>query len=73
MLSLSVCRNCKLSNSHFSMATVDILYIDVTRRWASMLPGSREAGNPPANHKSPLTQPANHQSRITLPTNNNKP
>ncbi|XP_021446272.1 tubulin polyglutamylase TTLL11 isoform X1 [Oncorhynchus mykiss] len=37
-------RNCKLSNSHFSMATVDILYIDVTRRWASMLPGSREAG-----------------------------
>uniref|UniRef100_A0A4W5MLT9 Tubulin tyrosine ligase-like family, member 11 n=1 Tax=Hucho hucho TaxID=62062 RepID=A0A4W5MLT9_9TELE len=37
-------RNCKLSNSHFSMATVDILYIDITRRWASMLPDSREAG-----------------------------
>ncbi|KAK2911991.1 hypothetical protein QQF64_027872 [Cirrhinus molitorella] len=37
-------RNCKLSNSSFSMASVDILYIDITRRWAGMLPDSREAG-----------------------------
>ncbi|XP_051963123.1 tubulin polyglutamylase TTLL11 isoform X2 [Xyrauchen texanus] len=37
-------RNCKLSNSSFSMASVDILYIDITRRWAGMLPESREAG-----------------------------
>ncbi|NXM86150.1 TTL11 polyglutamylase, partial [Oenanthe oenanthe] len=29
-------RNCKLSNSNFSMAAVDILYIDITRRWNSM-------------------------------------
>ncbi|KAM6047458.1 tubulin polyglutamylase TTLL11 isoform 3-T3 [Theristicus caerulescens] len=29
-------RNCKLSNSNFSMASVDILYIDITRRWNSM-------------------------------------
>ncbi|XP_016130736.1 tubulin polyglutamylase TTLL11-like [Sinocyclocheilus grahami] len=37
-------RNCKLSNSSFSMASADILYIDITRRWAAMLPDSREAG-----------------------------
>ncbi|XP_041914814.1 tubulin polyglutamylase TTLL11 [Alosa sapidissima] len=37
-------RNCKLSNSSLSMASVDILYIDITRRWAGMLPDSREAG-----------------------------
>ncbi|KAL0965260.1 hypothetical protein UPYG_G00278960 [Umbra pygmaea] len=37
-------RNCKLSNSNLSMASVDILYIDITRRWAGMLPDSREAG-----------------------------
>ncbi|CAB1318780.1 unnamed protein product [Coregonus sp. 'balchen'] len=42
-------RNCKLSNSNLSMASVDILYIDITRRWSNMLPDSREAGNPPAN------------------------
>ncbi|XP_051552501.1 tubulin polyglutamylase TTLL11-like isoform X1 [Myxocyprinus asiaticus] len=37
-------RNCKLSNSSFSMASADILYIDITRRWAGMLSDSREAG-----------------------------
>lgn len=37
-------RNCKLSSSSFSMASVDILYIDITRRWAGTLPDSREAG-----------------------------
>ncbi|XP_041754639.1 tubulin polyglutamylase TTLL11-like [Coregonus clupeaformis] len=37
-------RNCKLSNSNLSMASVDILYIDITRRWSNMLPDSREAG-----------------------------
>ncbi|XP_036435819.1 tubulin polyglutamylase TTLL11 [Colossoma macropomum] len=37
-------RNCKLSNSSFTMASVDILYIDITRRWAGMVPDSREAG-----------------------------
>nr|XP_033816983.1 tubulin polyglutamylase TTLL11 isoform X5 [Geotrypetes seraphini] len=26
-------QNCKLSNNSFSMASVDILYIDITRRW----------------------------------------
>ncbi|NWT81487.1 TTL11 polyglutamylase, partial [Lanius ludovicianus] len=29
-------RNCRLSNSNFSMAAVDILYIDITRRWNSV-------------------------------------
>ncbi|NXD51334.1 TTL11 polyglutamylase, partial [Corvus moneduloides] len=29
-------RNCRLSNSNFSMAAADILYIDITRRWNSM-------------------------------------
>ncbi|KAM6243631.1 tubulin polyglutamylase TTLL11 isoform 2-T4 [Porphyrio hochstetteri] len=29
-------RNCKLSNSNFTMASVDILYIDITRRWNNM-------------------------------------
>uniref|UniRef100_A0A3B1JNG9 Tubulin tyrosine ligase-like family, member 11 n=1 Tax=Astyanax mexicanus TaxID=7994 RepID=A0A3B1JNG9_ASTMX len=37
-------RNCKLSNSSFTMASVDILYIDITRRWSGMVPDSREAG-----------------------------
>ncbi|KAG7477259.1 hypothetical protein MATL_G00092250 [Megalops atlanticus] len=37
-------RNCKLSGSSLSMASVDILYIDITRRWAGMVSDSREAG-----------------------------
>ncbi|NXI41490.1 TTL11 polyglutamylase, partial [Galbula dea] len=37
-------RNCKLSNSSFSMASVDILYIDITRRWNSMGIDHRETG-----------------------------
>ncbi|KAM3873739.1 tubulin polyglutamylase TTLL11 [Diretmus argenteus] len=37
-------RNCKLSNSNFSMASVDILYIDITRRWSGSMADSREAG-----------------------------
>lgn len=39
-----VFRTCKLSNSIFTMASVDILYIDITRRWSGALPDSREAG-----------------------------
>uniref|UniRef100_A0A665WXE2 Tubulin tyrosine ligase-like family, member 11 n=1 Tax=Echeneis naucrates TaxID=173247 RepID=A0A665WXE2_ECHNA len=37
-------RTCKLSNSNFTMASVDILYIDITRRWLGTVPDSREAG-----------------------------
>ncbi|XP_064325247.1 tubulin polyglutamylase TTLL11 isoform X3 [Phalacrocorax carbo] len=37
-------RNCKLSNSNFSMASVDILYIDITRRWNSMGIEHKESG-----------------------------
>ncbi|XP_059214335.1 tubulin polyglutamylase TTLL11 isoform X3 [Centropristis striata] len=37
-------RTCRLSNSNFSMASVDILYIDITRRWSGTMPDSREAG-----------------------------
>ncbi|NXX45613.1 TTL11 polyglutamylase, partial [Tricholaema leucomelas] len=37
-------RNCKLSNSNFSMASVDILYIDITRRWNSMAIDHKESG-----------------------------
>ncbi|NXG14587.1 TTL11 polyglutamylase, partial [Grallaria varia] len=37
-------RNCKLSNSNFSMAAVDILYIDITRRWNSMGMDHKESG-----------------------------
>ncbi|XP_072310639.1 tubulin polyglutamylase TTLL11 [Eucyclogobius newberryi] len=37
-------RTCKLSNSTFTMASVDILYIDITRRWAGTVADSREAG-----------------------------
>lgn len=37
-------RTCKLSNSNFTMASVDILYIDITRRWSGTLPDTREAG-----------------------------
>lgn len=37
-------RTCKLSNSNFTMASVDILYIDITRRWAGTMADSREAG-----------------------------
>ncbi|XP_069627308.1 tubulin polyglutamylase TTLL11 isoform X2 [Haliaeetus albicilla] len=37
-------RNCKLSNSNFSMASVDILYIDITRRWNSTGIDHKESG-----------------------------
>uniref|UniRef100_A0A8C8RHJ8 Tubulin polyglutamylase TTLL11 n=1 Tax=Pelusios castaneus TaxID=367368 RepID=A0A8C8RHJ8_9SAUR len=37
-------RNCKLSNSNFSMASADILYIDITRRWNSVGIDQRESG-----------------------------
>ncbi|XP_037340367.2 tubulin polyglutamylase TTLL11 [Pungitius pungitius] len=37
-------RTCKLSNSNFSMASVDILYIDITRRWSGTMADSKEAG-----------------------------
>ncbi|XP_061912997.1 tubulin polyglutamylase TTLL11 [Entelurus aequoreus] len=37
-------RNCKLSSSNFSMASVDILYIDIARRWSGGFPDYREAG-----------------------------
>ncbi|KAF5898364.1 tubulin polyglutamylase TTLL11 isoform X1 [Clarias magur] len=36
-------RNCKLSNNSFTMASVDILYIDITRRWTGAGSDSREA------------------------------
>ncbi|NXI76345.1 TTL11 polyglutamylase, partial [Rhipidura dahli] len=38
-------RNCRLSNSNFSMAAADILYIDITRRWNSMAI-EKESGSP---------------------------
>ncbi|KAM9324255.1 tubulin polyglutamylase TTLL11 [Gastrophryne carolinensis] len=37
-------RSCKLSGSSFSMASADILYIDITRRWSSMALDQRESG-----------------------------
>ncbi|KAK6470862.1 tubulin polyglutamylase TTLL11-like [Huso huso] len=37
-------RNCKLCNSNLSMASVDILYIDITRRWNGMGAEQRESG-----------------------------
>nr|XP_031306240.1 tubulin polyglutamylase TTLL11 isoform X2 [Camelus dromedarius] len=37
-------RNCKLSSSSLSMAAVDILYIDITRRWNSMTMDQRDSG-----------------------------
>ncbi|XP_042534588.1 tubulin polyglutamylase TTLL11 [Dipodomys spectabilis] len=37
-------RNCKLSSSSLSMAAVDILYIDITRRWNSVTLDQRESG-----------------------------
>ncbi|XP_053267895.1 tubulin polyglutamylase TTLL11 isoform X1 [Pleuronectes platessa] len=37
-------RTCKLSNSNFTMASVDIFYIDSTRRWSGATTDSREAG-----------------------------
>uniref|UniRef100_A0A452IIJ2 Uncharacterized protein n=1 Tax=Gopherus agassizii TaxID=38772 RepID=A0A452IIJ2_9SAUR len=37
-------QNCKLSNSNFTMASVDILYIDITRRWNSTGLDQRESG-----------------------------
>ncbi|XP_053341568.1 tubulin polyglutamylase TTLL11 isoform X1 [Clarias gariepinus] len=36
-------RNCKLSSNSFTMASVDILYIDITRRWTGAASDSREA------------------------------
>uniref|UniRef100_A0A8D2Q981 Uncharacterized protein n=1 Tax=Varanus komodoensis TaxID=61221 RepID=A0A8D2Q981_VARKO len=37
-------RNCKINNSGFSMAAVDILYIDITRRGSGL--EQRDAGEP---------------------------
>lgn len=37
-------RNCKLSSSSLSMAAVDILYIDITRRWNSVTVDQRDTG-----------------------------
>ncbi|XP_010601257.1 tubulin polyglutamylase TTLL11 isoform X1 [Fukomys damarensis] len=37
-------RNCRLSSSSLSMAAVDILYIDITRRWSSMTLDQRDSG-----------------------------
>lgn len=37
-------RTCKLSNNTFTMASVDILYIDITRRWSGTISDYREAG-----------------------------
>ncbi|KAJ3604894.1 hypothetical protein NHX12_026945, partial [Muraenolepis orangiensis] len=37
-------RCCKLSNANLPMASVDILYIDIARRWAASAPDAREAG-----------------------------
>ncbi|KAM8871409.1 tubulin polyglutamylase TTLL11 [Synchiropus picturatus] len=37
-------RTCKLSNSNFTMASVDILYIDIARRWSGTISDYREAG-----------------------------
>uniref|UniRef100_A0A8B9XDR8 Tubulin tyrosine ligase like 11 n=1 Tax=Bos mutus grunniens TaxID=30521 RepID=A0A8B9XDR8_BOSMU len=37
-------RSCKLSSSSLSMAAVDILYIDITRRWNSMTMDQRDSG-----------------------------
>ncbi|XP_068105121.1 tubulin polyglutamylase TTLL11 isoform X2 [Hyperolius riggenbachi] len=37
-------QSCKLSGGSFSMASGDILYIDITRRWSSMALDQRESG-----------------------------
>lgn len=37
-------RNCKLSSGSLSMASVDILYIDVTRKWNSLALDKRDSG-----------------------------
>lgn len=47
LIDLFIFRTCKLSSSSFSMASVDILYIDITRRWSCTAPDPREAGNTP--------------------------
>ncbi|XP_063792045.1 tubulin polyglutamylase TTLL11 isoform X3 [Pseudophryne corroboree] len=39
-------RSCKLSSGNFSMASGDILYIDITRRWNSVSLDQRESGVP---------------------------
>lgn len=50
---LFFCRTCKLSNSYFTMASVDILYIDITRRWSGSLPDARDAGKKKHTRRSP--------------------
>lgn len=53
---LIVFRTCKLSNSNFTMASVDILYIDITRRWSGSTPDSREAGNAHTHLRRPFAK-----------------
>ncbi|XP_071077200.1 tubulin polyglutamylase TTLL11 isoform X2 [Desmodus rotundus] len=50
-------RNCKLSSSSLSMASVDILYIDITRRWNSMTLDQRDSAGRVAVLRCLLTVP----------------
>lgn len=73
-------RNCKLSNSNFSMASVDILYIDITRRWNSMGIDHKESGNAILYLKTKLqssgrfdtTVPCGHQGGLSRFHSNQK-
>ncbi|KAM3599993.1 uncharacterized protein V6R79_015320 [Siganus canaliculatus] len=56
-------RTCKLSNSNFTMAAVDILYIDITRRWSGAMPDSREAGKHTHAHSTAPRKQNHHKGR----------
>ena len=62
---LIVFRTCKLSNSNFTMASVDILYIDITRRWSGSTPDSREAGNTHTHRHTHLCRPFAKNKTLT--------
>ena len=70
MSDASVCRCCKLSNSNLPMASVDILYIDITRRWAASTQDSREAGHTPTqtHGKHSPKEPPTHAHHVNLPS-----
>ncbi|XP_028349362.1 tubulin polyglutamylase TTLL11 isoform X8 [Physeter macrocephalus] len=51
-------RNCKLSSGSLSMAAVDILYIDITRRWNSMTVVHQDSGLRPGSSFGPRCTPS---------------
>ncbi|XP_058528129.1 tubulin polyglutamylase TTLL11 isoform X2 [Ochotona princeps] len=64
-------RNCKLSSGSLSMASVDILYIDVTRKWNSLALDKRDSARTSTAYSESTGRLATeHQKMQTKPKEN---